>query len=112
MDITNGHNPECPTCVHHQFDFLDRSSHHQVVFSTLCGRDTVQINPRNGGEINMSETAQRLKKNGKVSGNPYLLRFFPNNEITMVLFKDGRVLIHGTNDTVKAKSYYAKYIGS
>jgi molybdopterin-synthase adenylyltransferase len=112
MDITNGHNPECPTCVHHQFDFLDRSSHHQVVFSTLCGRDTVQINPRNGCEINMSETAQRLKKNGKVIGNPYLLRFFPNNEITMVLFKDGRVLIHGTNDTVKAKSYYAKYIGS
>ncbi|MCQ6274307.1 ThiF family adenylyltransferase [Bacillus sp. V3B] len=112
MDVTDGRDQECPTCVHHQFDFLDRSSHHQVVFSTLCGRNTVQINPRNGYELNMSETAQRLKKNGKVIGNPYLLRFFPDNEITMVLFKDGRVLVHGTNDTVKAKSYYAKYIGT
>ena len=27
------------------------------------------------------------------------------------IFKDGRVLVHGTNDTVKAKSYYAKYMG-
>ena len=94
------------------FEFLDRSSEHQVLFSTLCGRETVQINPRNRIEMNLGETAIRLKKNGKVIGNSYLLRFFPNDEIMMVIFKDGRVLVHGTNDTVKAKSYYAKYIGS
>lgn len=112
MDISKGHNPECPTCVHRQFEFLDRLSNHQILFSTLCGRNTVQINPRNGHEINMKETGERLKKSGKVTGNPYMLRFFPNDEITMVIFKDGRLLIHGTNDIVIAKSYYSKYIGA
>jgi len=112
MDVSKGRNEECPTCVHHQFEFLDRSSNQQVIFSTLCGRNTVQINPRKGLEINMKDTADRLKKNGEVVGNPYLIQFSPNKEIKMAIFKDGRVLVHGTNDTVKAKSYYAKYIGS
>ena len=31
MDISNGRNQECPTCVNHQFEFLDRSSQ-----STSC----------------------------------------------------------------------------
>jgi molybdopterin/thiamine biosynthesis adenylyltransferase len=112
MDVSNGRNEECPTCAHHRFEFLDRSSNQQVIYSTLCGRDTVQINPRNKMELNMEETANRLKKNGKVIGNPYTIQFFPNEEIKMAIFKDGRVLVHGTNDPVNAKSYYAKYIGS
>ncbi|WP_338449037.1 ThiF family adenylyltransferase [Niallia oryzisoli] len=112
MDITHGRSPECPACGKGQFDFLDRSSSQQVVYTTLCGRDTVQINPKNKQAINMKEQAERLKKSGKVKGNPYLLRFSPDNEITLVFFKDGRVLVHGTDDIVKAKSYYAKYIGS
>lgn len=112
MDITHGRSPECPTCGKGQFDFLDRLSNQQVVYTTLCGRDTVQINPKNKQAINMKEQAERLQKSGKVKGNPYLLRFSPDNEITLVFFKDGRVLVHGTDDIVKAKSYYAKYIGS
>ena len=112
MDVSNGRNEDCSTCVHHQFEFLDRSSNQQVMYTTLCGRDTVQINPRNRIEMNMGEMADRLRKNGKVIGNPYLIQFFPDEEIKMAIFKDGRVLVHGTNDTVKAKSYYAKYIGS
>jgi molybdopterin-synthase adenylyltransferase len=113
MDITNGRNPECPACKQGHYEFLDRSSRQQVLFSTLCGRDTVQINPRNNGhKINMKETAERLKQSGKVNANPFLLRFFPDDQISMVLFNDGRVLVHGTNDIVRAKSYYSKYMGT
>lgn len=46
MDISGGRNPECPSCVHHQYEFLDRSSQQQIAYAVLCGRDTVQINPR------------------------------------------------------------------
>ncbi|KAA9027564.1 thiazole biosynthesis adenylyltransferase ThiF [Niallia endozanthoxylica] len=112
MDLTKGRSPECPTCGNGQYDFLDRSSNQQIGYTTLCGRDTVHINPKNRQEINMKEQAERLKKSGKVNGNPYLIRFSPDNEITLIVFKDGRVLVHGTDDIVKAKSYYAKYIGS
>lgn len=112
MDISEGRAPNCPTCVNHQFDFLDRSSELQVAYTTLCGRNTVQINPRKKRELDVKKVAEYLKKSVKVSGNEYLLRFSPEEGISIVLFKDARVLIHGTNDVVKAKLLYSKYIGN
>jgi adenylyltransferase/sulfurtransferase len=112
MDISQGRNPECPACVHHEYEFLDRSSDQQINYASLCGRNTIQINPRQKTKQDLEKLASRLKNNGKVKGNPFLLRFMPDDEITMVIFQDGRVLIHGTNDTVRAKSYYARYMGS
>ncbi|MEH6992731.1 ThiF family adenylyltransferase [Neobacillus drentensis] len=112
MDITEGKNPQCPSCVNHQFDFLNRSSALQETYSSLCGRDTVQIYFREKRERDLKKLSEHLKKNGKVTGNQFLLRFSPNPETTIVVFKDGRVLIHGTNDVVKAKSLYSKYIGN
>ena len=114
MDISMGKNPNCPTCVNHQFDFLDRSSKYQVAYTTLCGRNTVQINPRHKRELDVRKLADFLKKSGKVTGNDYLIRFSPDEDedTSIVVFKDTRVLIHGTNDVVKAKLLYSKYIGN
>lgn len=114
MDISEGKNPECPTCVHHQYDFLDRSSEKQTVYAILCGRDTVQINPRNGLPFDLNVLAKRLQMGGveKVKVNSFLLRFTPDEKVSMVFFKDGRVLVHGVNDIVQAKKYYSQYAGS
>lgn len=112
MDISKGRNPNCPTCVNHQFDFLDRSSQQQIAYTTLCGRNTVQINPRNKRELDVKKLAELLKKSGNVSGNDYLLRFSPDEDTSIVVFRDARVLIHGTNDVVQAKLLYSKYIGN
>jgi molybdopterin-synthase adenylyltransferase len=112
MDISDGRNPNCPTCVNHQFDFLDRSSQQQIAFTTLCGRNTVQINPRNKRELDVKKLAELLKKSGNVSGNDYLLQFSPDKDTSIVVFRDARVLIHGTNDVVQAKLLYSKYIGN
>jgi molybdopterin-synthase adenylyltransferase len=112
MDTSEGKNPQCPSCVNHQFDFLDRSSSLQEAYSSLCGRDTVQIYFREKRERDLKKLSEHLKKNGKVTGNQFLLRFAPNQETSIVVFKDGRVLVHGTNDIVKAKSLYSKYIGN
>jgi molybdopterin-synthase adenylyltransferase len=112
MDISLGRNANCPTCGQHQFDFLEKSLSHQATYTSLCGRDTVQIVPRNLQSFDFSKIADRLAEIGEVKQNAYLLRFQPNEEISMVLFKDGRVLVHGTNELSIAKSYYAKYIGT
>ncbi|PLR96813.1 ThiF family adenylyltransferase [Bacillus sp. T33-2] len=112
MDISGGRNPDCPTCVHNAFEFLDRSSSRQIAYAVLCGRDTVQISPRNAVEPDLHSLAEKLKKIGKVSANSFLLRFSPEENISMVFFKDGRVLVHGVNDIVKAKAYYARFVGS
>lgn len=111
MDVSKGKNPECPACVHHQYEFLDRSSKQQISYAILCGRDTVQINPRNVNEFDLSELAERLKESGKVMVNSFLLRFSPEENIKMVFFQDGRVLIHGVDDIAAAKSYYSRYMG-
>jgi molybdopterin-synthase adenylyltransferase len=112
MDISQGRNPNCPTCAQHRFEFLETSASHPTTYTTLCGRDTVQIIARNQQSFDFTKMADRLHKIGQVKQNDYLLRFIPDEEISMVLFKDGRVLIHGTNDIVKAKSYYSRYIGT
>jgi molybdopterin-synthase adenylyltransferase len=112
MDITEGKNPTCPACANRQFDFLDRSSTLQEAYTSLCGRDTVQIYFRDNREYDLSKLAEQLRKNGKVTGNQFLVRFSPTEETSIVIFKDGRALIHGTNDVVKAKSLYSKYIGN
>ncbi|MDP4163344.1 MAG: ThiF family adenylyltransferase [Bacillota bacterium] len=112
MDVSNGKNPSCPACVQQQFDFLDRSSDRQTVYTSLCGRNTVQINPRNGLDLDFEKTAARLKASGEVEFNSFLLRFYPDEYVTMVFFQTGRALIHGTNDIATAKSYYSRYIGN
>ncbi|SDN13912.1 ThiF family adenylyltransferase [Bacillus sp. OK048] len=112
MDISEGKNSSCPTCVNHQFDFLDRSSSLQETFTTLCGRETVQIYSREKRERDLLKLGEYLKGNGKVTCNNFLLRFSPSEEISIVIFKDGRVLVHGTDDVVKAKALYSQYIGN
>lgn len=111
MDVSQGSNPECPVCVHRNFEFLDPSSGIQTSYAVLCGRDTVQINPRQKKELVLSELALKLQDSGKISVNPFLLRFSPDENITMNFFKDGRVLVHGVDDITEAKAYYARYVG-
>jgi molybdopterin-synthase adenylyltransferase len=112
MDISDGKNPKCPTCVNHQYDFLNRASDLQVAYTSLCGRDTVQILPRKKIQVDFKSLSEYLNRSGKVSANEFLLRFSPDATYTMVIFKDGRVLIHGTNEIAIAKSLYAKFMGS
>lgn len=112
MDISGGRNPECPSCVHHQYEFLDRSSQQQIAYAVLCGRDTVQINPRGVKSFELGELAEKLKDSGKVTVNPFLLRFSPDENVSLVVFKDGRVLVHGVDNLIQARMYYARYVGS
>jgi molybdopterin-synthase adenylyltransferase len=113
MDVSQGNNPSCPTCVQQHFEFLETATSHPTTYTTLCGRETVQIVARNQQHFDLPKLANQLSNIGKVKQNDYLLRFLPNNEeISMVIFKDSRVLIHGTNDIIKAKGYYSRYIGT
>lgn len=110
IHIEKGRNPDCPACVHHRFDFLDARME-QERYLLLCGRDTVQVLPRGRRTISLAEMAKRLRPLGEVVVTDYLLRF----EIPpyrLVLFPDGRLLVHGTHDLTAAKSLYAKYIGT
>jgi len=110
MNIAGGRQPNCPACGQGLYEFLD-GSEDEDVFTVMCGRDSVQFTPRTPRTVDFDKEEQVLRNVGVVERNPFLLRA-SIDERTLVLFRDGRVMIQGTQDIVEAKSLYAKYIGS
>jgi molybdopterin/thiamine biosynthesis adenylyltransferase len=98
--------PHCPTCGTKEYPSLQST---QDMAASLCGRDTVQI--QGGLPLDLGVWEQRLQQVGEVSRNPFLLRVQLSEEERLVLFPDGRVLVQGTDDPVRAKTLYARYIG-
>lgn len=97
----------CPTCQTKEYPAL-RKSYDDIV-TTLCGRDSVQIQGKE--KISLEDWASRLGKIGKVKKTPFLLRVILPEGETLVLFPDGRTLIQGTDDIVRAKTLYTRYVG-
>ncbi|GAE33457.1 ThiF family adenylyltransferase [Halalkalibacter akibai] len=96
----------CPTCQTKQYPALTIEEDH---VTTLCGRETVQIQRKE--KINLQTWADRLAGVSDIQLTPFLLRVQLSEGERLVLFPDGRVLVQGTEDLVRAKTLYSKYIG-
>lgn len=101
---------DCPSCgADRKYPYLDYEN--QTKTAVLCGRDSVQIRPAQNGERNLAEIAELLgNQGGQVEQNPYLVSCKMDHH-RLVVFKDGRVLIHGTKDITEAKNLYHRYLG-
>lgn len=110
MKMTKAKNVGCLSCGEERtYPYLDMEN--MTKTTVLCGRDTVQIRPSVKGEVSLEKLAQQLSGLGyEVKGNPYLLSV-QLNEQRMVIFQDGRALIHGTKDMTHAKSVYQRILG-
>lgn len=102
-------NEDCQTCGLKNFEFLEAEN--QDFFTTLCGRDAVQIQPPNSTSIDLQNLAEKLKNLGEIKLNEYLLRLMVE-DYELTVFKDARAIIKGTDDQSVARSVYAKYIGN
>lgn len=103
-------NPDCETCAKMNFAVLDGDD--REIFTTLCGRDAVQILPPNAVSIDLSSLAERLKNvAGEIKQNEYLIRITVEG-CELTVFRDARAIIRGTDDRTKARSIYARYVGS
>jgi len=100
--------PNCVTCGERRFEFLDAEN--QEFAAILCGRDAVQISPPKPSRIDLKGLAERLSASFEVKQNEYLLRF-TTDETEVTVFNDGRMIVKGTDDTAKARSIYARYVG-
>jgi sulfur carrier protein ThiS adenylyltransferase len=79
--------------------------------AVLCGRESVQIRPSVKIERDLEQLERiLLAQGGRIKRNPYLLSFTIGTH-RLVVFKDGRALIHGTKDIAEAKSLYHRYLG-
>jgi adenylyltransferase/sulfurtransferase len=77
----------------------------------LCGRDAVQVRPPRGTRVDLPQLARRLAGMGRVTSNDYLVRL-DNDDGEMVVFGDGRAIVKRVSDPARARSLYAKYVGS
>lgn len=109
MNVSSVKRKSCLSCgTERTYPFL--SFDKQTKTAVLCGRTSVQIRPPEKQKRNLQKTAETLTRTGGiVELNPFLLSFQISDE-RMVLFKDGRALIHGTNDIEKAKTLYHRYL--
>lgn len=109
MNVSSMKKDNCPSCgIEATYPFLTYDE--QTKTAVLCGRESVQIRPPKKQQRNLQQLADRLRKTGgKVEANAFLLSFTIDEE-RMVMFEDGRALIHGTNDVEKAKTLYHRYL--
>ncbi len=92
-----------------QYPFLERDNVTKT--AVLCGRDTVQVRPPRKMCLDFDTLARQLIASGyRVDGNAFLLSVQGDGK-RMVLFQDGRALIHETKDVHEAKSLYHRILG-
>lgn len=99
---------DCPCCAKLTFPFLEVSA--SGVSAALCGRDAVQVTPRDRGGFDFAAVRARLAAAMPLDDNGFLVRF-TSDGLRVTLFKDGRAIIAGTSDPVVARGLYARTIG-
>lgn len=116
MDLWTGEHAEvssskprtsCRVCARRDLQYLRGEARPHI---TLCGRNSVQIHERHR-PVNFTELAARLGPHGPVRFNSMMLRF-THPPYTLSVFADGRTVVQGTTDPARARTLYARFIGS
>lgn len=110
----------CICCGQGHFEYLTGAA--AGASTALCGRNAVQVTPSSdamSAKLDLQSIQSRLNAHGEFTCNPFLLRGVLSAErgdngddVELTVFPDGRAIIKGTSEPDKARSIYAKYIGS
>ena len=100
---------DCPSCGDHpSYPYLQAANQEKA--AVLCGRDTVHIRPARSVKLDLMQLSQQLQSLGtRHEANPHLISI-RLDEQRIVLFADGRALVHGTSDIMRAKSIYHQFV--
>lgn len=94
--------PTCPSCGLQKQ--TNRSFSTQPVL--LCGRNTIQFQMEGREPVDFEAISKRLSREElSVRRNDFLI-FFDFDDYQLTVFKNGRVLIHGTSELNTAKKVY------
>jgi len=100
---------DCPVCVKGERE-ASREKRPQVLAS-LCGSDTISLDPLSHGPVDLEALAHRLGRLGTVRRvGSVLVADVEGHHLTV--FSDGRALLRDVPDEAKARSVYAKYVGA
>lgn len=112
VSMADARRADCIACGQRRFEFLD--SPLNGASTSLCGRNAVQVRPGTSATLNLESLAVKLSACGAVERTPHLVRcrLTEPQSMKLTVFSDGRLIVHGTNDVERARSIYARYIGS
>lgn len=99
----------CPVCDDGVYELLEAGT--GALATVLCGRSAVQVRPRPAGRLDLEALATRLAGAGRVLQNAYLLRLEVEG-MELTVFPDGRAIVKGTDDPARARTLYARFVGS
>lgn len=101
----------CETCRDGERPFREGRRGGEVAI--LCGRNAVQVTPDSKAVVDLDAMSAKLAQFGKVAANRFLVRAEPSEEagLTLTVFRDGRVIVQGTEDPAAARSAVARYVG-
>lgn len=101
----------CPFCTTQVTEFLD--ARWSLRASRLCGLDGVQIRVNPPGRLDLETLQGRLEAR---TGQPWKLTDLalsgPEGPWRVMLFRDGRALIHGDLTPERARGWYSEVVGS
>lgn len=108
IDIQSLRKKNCLSCGENAtHSYLQKEN--ETKLAVLCGRDTVQIRPAQSKTIDIEAMASKSEiKSLPLEVNDFLLSLTVA-PYRIVLFKDGRALVHGTKDITEAKILYDRY---
>ncbi len=100
--------PACPVCREGRYPSLESEDASELV--KLCGRQSVQVRPAVRVRPDFDALERRLAPLGRVRKSPQLLNA-DIEDVSLTLFADGRCVVRGTADPLRARSLYDRYIG-
>jgi adenylyltransferase/sulfurtransferase len=100
--------PACPACGEGRYPALEGEGSSSAV--RLCGRDAVQIRPKDPAPPDFASLERRLSGLASVRRGDGVL-IAEVDGVALTLFADGRCLIRGTGDPVRARAIYDRYVG-
>lgn len=99
---------ECPCCVRNKYSFLGRSLEDERI--TSLGRKRFQIIPFPGRKPHIGKLYTQLRPiSGNITFNDQLLIVTLSN-CTLLIFKDGRIVIEGAGSSDEARSLFEEHI--
>jgi adenylyltransferase/sulfurtransferase len=103
--------PECRACALGERDFLRGTAAPDAV--PLCGRDSVHVRAPGDAVLDLEALAARLRASGggTVRAGASAVRFQAAG-LDATFFADGRAIIKGTGDPARARSFYARFVGT
>lgn len=97
--------PVCPSCATMELPALRENDE----IAVLCGRNSVQIFSETGASL--SSAAEKIAMAGRTVRRHPESMTAEIEEGLITLFDDGRVIVEGTTDPMRARSIMARYLG-